>query len=62
MEAKTENTAEKVQVENLSELTGFPVDFIKKELLVDEESISMEDLRSKMISYLESNKDMFLKN
>lgn len=62
MEAKTENTGEKVAVENLSELTGFPTDFIKKELLVDGESISIEDLRSKMITYLENNKEMFLKN
>ncbi|MDC1175498.1 hypothetical protein OAT67_08870 [Bacteriovoracaceae bacterium] len=62
MDAKTENTRENVPVENLSELTGFPVDFIKKELLVDGESISIDDLRSKMITYLESNKEMFLKD
>ena len=41
-------------LESLSELTGFPVDFIKKELLLDQESLSMEDLRKSMVNYLEN--------
>jgi hypothetical protein len=44
----------KVPLESLSELTGFPVDFIKKELLLDQESLSMEDLRKSMVNYLEN--------
>lgn len=47
-----ENTI--VPIASLSEMTGFPVDFIKKELLVDEKGISMKDLRETMAKYLES--------
>jgi hypothetical protein len=43
-----------VPLSSLSEMTGFPVDFIKSELLVNEDQLSMEDLRKSMASYLES--------
>lgn len=43
-----------VPLESLSEMTGFPVDFIKKELLLKEDELSMEDLRKSMASYLEN--------
>ena len=49
-----EEGTEKVPLESLSELTGFPVEFIKKELLLDEESLSMNDLRKSMAVYLEN--------
>jgi len=45
---------EKIPLESLSQLTGFPIEFIKKELLLDNEELSMEDLRSSMLNYLES--------
>ena len=45
---------QKVPLSSLSELTGFPVDFIKKELLLEGEELSMAELRTSMISYLES--------
>lgn len=47
---------EKMQVtlESLSELTGFPVDFIKKELLLDNDEIKMDHLRKKVASYLDA--------
>ncbi len=51
----TGNADEKVSLSSLSELTGFPVDFIKKELLIEkEEPISLNELRTSMMSYLES--------
>lgn len=43
-----------VPLESLSEMTGFPIDFIKKELLLKEDELSMEDLRKSMASYLEN--------
>lgn len=43
-----------VPLSSLSEMTGFPVDFIKSELLVSEDQLSMDDLRKSMASYLES--------
>lgn len=46
---------QKVPLSSLSELTGFPVEFIKKELLLKGEELSMSDLRSSMISYLETS-------
>lgn len=42
-----------VALSSLSEMTGFPVDFIKSELLVDQEELSMSHLRRSMASYLE---------
>ncbi|MBK23377.1 MAG: hypothetical protein CME70_05165 [Halobacteriovorax sp.] len=45
---------QKVPLSSLSELTGFPVEFIKKELLLEGEELSMSDLRTSMISYLET--------
>ena len=45
---------QKVPLSSLSELTGFPVEFIKKELLLNGEELSMAELRTSMISYLES--------
>lgn len=45
---------QKVPLSSLSELTGFPVEFIKKELLLEESELSMSDLRTSMISYLET--------
>jgi predicted transcriptional regulator len=45
---------EKVSFASLSELTGFPVDFIKKELLLDEEPVSMNELRRSVLRYLEA--------
>jgi hypothetical protein len=45
---------QKVPLESLSELTGFPVEFIKKELLLDGETLSMNDLRKSMAVYLEN--------
>lgn len=53
---------QKVPLSSLSELTGFPVDFIKKELLLDSEDLSMRDLRASMINYLNKKSDSILKN
>lgn len=45
-----------VSLDQLAELTGFPVDFIKRELLLsDEENLSVEALREKVLSYLNNN-------
>jgi hypothetical protein len=42
----------------LAELTGFPVDYIKRELLSDDDAITemtMTELRKRVLSYLDSN-------
>jgi hypothetical protein len=49
-----EDGTQKVPLESLSELTGFPVEFIKKELLLEGETLSMNDLRKSMAVYLEN--------
>ncbi|MCF8059673.1 MAG: hypothetical protein K9K67_10275 [Bacteriovoracaceae bacterium] len=46
--------SQSVPLSSLSEMTGFPIDFIKSELLVNEEEISLDQLRLSMASYLES--------
>ena len=42
-----------INIESLAELTGFPIDFIKTELLLNHDSIKMGDLRKSMAKYLE---------
>lgn len=54
LNSETSRTEEKVSFSSLSEMTGFPVEFIKKELLIDEEPVSMSQLRTSMAAYLES--------
>lgn len=44
----------KVSLSSLSEMTGFPVDFIKKELLLENEPVSMQELRQSVLRYLET--------
>ncbi len=46
---------EYVPIESISKLTGFPVDFIKKELLITEDSISMAELRSSVLCFLQTS-------
>jgi hypothetical protein len=45
---------ESVELSSLSNLTGFPVDYIKSELIFDNDKITLSDLRITMVSYLES--------
>lgn len=49
---------QKIPLDSLSKLTGFPVDFIKKELLLDDDQLSLAELRKSMISYMETNSDL----
>ena len=47
-----------VSVGKLSELTGFPIDYIKRELLLDGEDLDelcLEELRKRVLLYLDSN-------
>lgn len=47
-----------VSLGTLAELTGFPVDYIKRELLLGDEGteeMTMEELRMKVLAYLDSN-------
>ena len=47
-----------VSLGTLAELTGFPVDYIKRELLLDgesEEAMTVEELRKKVLAYLDSS-------
>lgn len=50
--------AQKVSMDTLSMMTGFPADFIKSELIVEGEDLSVSDLRKTMINFLEKNKDL----
>jgi hypothetical protein len=53
--AKPETAETGVSLGSLSELTGFPIEYIKRELLLDDSSdISMEELRAKVLAYLSS--------
>lgn len=38
----------------LAELTGFPANYIKKELVLDSDNPSMDDLRESMLTFLKS--------
>ena len=53
---------ETVSLSNLSELTNFPEDFLKKELLLkDDKEISIEDLRAKVLHYLDDTFELLKK-
>lgn len=42
-----------VSLDKLAEMTGFPVDFIKKELMLPSmNDLELEELRGKVLSYL----------
>ena len=51
---KEKESVDTIDLSSLSELTGFPVDFIKKELVVNQEKISVDELRSKVAHFLNS--------
>lgn len=44
---------EGISIEQIALLTDFPEDFIKKELLIDGNEISMKEFRIKVLEYLE---------
>lgn len=48
-------TGSNVSLGSLSELVGFPVEYLKKELVLDNDEISMDELRIRMLSFLETN-------
>ncbi len=53
--SKPESSETGVSLGSLAELTGFPVDYIKRELLLEGESdLSVEELRKKVLAYLDS--------
>ena len=58
---KTSDT-ERVSVSTLSKLTGFPLEFIKKELLIQEDTLSMGELRESMLQYLSKSDDRYSVN
>ena len=39
-----------LDLSSLSELTGFPVDYIKKELIVEDDSLTIDNLRHLMMN------------
>jgi predicted HTH domain antitoxin len=50
-------TTDVVTLGTLAELTGFPVDYIKRELLLEGESLeelTLEELRRRVLAYLDS--------
>lgn len=49
------NDQGQVSLENLSNMTGFPIEFLKKELMIEEENLSLEELRSSVLNYLDSH-------
>ena len=54
--SKPESSALEVSLGSLATLTGFPVDYIKRELFLDDgQELSVEELREKVMAYLNSN-------
>ena len=43
-----------ISLVDLSELSGFPIESIKLELGLDDDEISIEELRKKMLTFLDS--------
>jgi hypothetical protein len=56
--SKPSTSETEVSLGTLAELTGFPVDYIKRELLLDgdsESTVNMDELRQRVLSYLDSD-------
>lgn len=53
-ESVVNETQDLIDLVDLSELSGCPIEIIKKELGLEEDEISMDDLRKKMLALLES--------
>ncbi len=53
---------ERVSLSTLSEMTGFPLEFIKKELLIQSDSLSMSELRESVLDYLSRSDEGYSKN
>ena len=54
-DTKLSTREEAVTLGALSDLTGFPVDYIKRELLLsDDQDLSLDELRKKVLSYLDT--------
>lgn len=55
-EKNTGVPANRISLETLSKMTGFPVEMIKDEIFQGKgtEEISLEDLRTAMLSYIDS--------
>ncbi len=57
LESEAKEKQEMVTLKSLSDLTGFPVKMIKEELFnekqLNEETVSLDDLRKAMVSYLD---------
>lgn len=43
-----------VSLENLSELSGVPLDYIKSELMLDGDTVDLKELRTKMLGSIDS--------
>jgi hypothetical protein len=53
--SKPESSETGVSLGSLAELTGFPIDYIKRELLLEsEQDLSVDELREKVLAYLNS--------
>ncbi|MFL5783306.1 MAG: hypothetical protein ACJ76H_01770 [Bacteriovoracaceae bacterium] len=52
----TDKNTGRISLETLSKMTGFPVEMIKDEIFQGKgtEDISLEDLRSAMLTYIDS--------
>lgn len=59
MEAKESAAShdEQVSLSSLAQMTGFPVDYIKSELLLEKDEVSLGELRKTMVSYLISTNE-----
>jgi len=54
--SKPEASVSGVSLGSLAALTGFPVEYIKRELFLDDgQELSVEELREKVMAYLNSN-------
>lgn len=51
---KPRSTDVGVTLGSLAEMTGFPIEYIKRELLLEEETMSVEELRERVLAYLNS--------
>jgi len=45
---------ENISIDSLSDMTGFPIEFIKRELLISQNQVSIDELRHSVLDYLQT--------
>ncbi len=59
VESSAINSVQKISLDHLAQMTGFPLEMIQQELLLSDDEVnqgvSIEELRAKMLTFIDEN-------